>query len=118
MLPRQVRSSARPLIRRAVTSLAAIVCCVFPAVGQQAMAVHETRYVVRAGEAVAIRAPQETFDFLANARSRRVDIVTPAASIPAGRLVAAPNRAGDQILLGASLRMNPGEYTVDRKSVV
>src|ERR1035438_4027103 len=112
MLPRQVRSSARPLIRRAVTSLAAIVCCVFPAVGQQAMAVHETRHLAHAGEAVAIRAPQETFDFLANARSRRVDIVTPAASIPAGRLVAAPNRAGDQILLGASLRMSPGEYTV------
>jgi uncharacterized protein (TIGR03437 family) len=76
------------------------------------MAVHETRYVLRAGEAIAIRAPQETFDFLANARSRRVDIVTPDAPIPAGRLVAAPNRAGDQILLGASLRMSPGEYTV------
>src|ERR1017187_7191857 len=112
MLPRQVRSSARSLFRRAVTSLAMMVCCAFPAVGQRAMAVHETRYVLRAGESVAIRAPQETFDFLANARSRRVDIVTPAASIPAGRLVAAPNRAGDQILLGASLRMNPGEYTV------
>src|ERR1019366_7043495 len=112
MLPRQVRRPARSLIRRAVTSLAAMLCCVFPAVGQQAMAVHETRYVLRAGESVAIRAPQETFDFLANARNRRVDIVNPAASIPAGRLVAAPNRAGDQILLGASLRTNPGEYTV------
>ena len=76
------------------------------------MAVHETRYVVRVGESIAIQAPQETLDFLANARSRRVDIVTPVASIPAGRLVAAPNRAGDQILLGASLRMSPGEYTV------
>src|ERR1035441_2327346 len=125
MLPRQVRRPARSLIRRAVTSLAAMLCCVFTAVGQQAMAVHEPRYVLRAGESVAIRAPQETFDFLANARNRRVDIVNPAASIPAGRLgaapaasppagglVAAPNRAGDQILLGASLRTNPGEYTV------
>src|ERR1035441_6441573 len=109
MLPSQVR---RPARRRAVTSLAAIVCCAFPAAGQRAMAVHETRYVLHAGESVAIRAPQETFDFLANARSRRVDIVTPDASIPAGRLMAAPNRAGDQILLGASLRMSPGEYTV------
>src|ERR1035441_2183638 len=112
MLPRQVRRPARSLIRRAVTSLAAMLCCAFPAAGQRAMAVHETRYVLRAGESVAIRAPQETFDFLANARSRRVDIVTPDASISAGRLVAAPNRAGDQILLGASLRMSPGEYTV------
>jgi uncharacterized protein (TIGR03437 family) len=76
------------------------------------MAVHETRYVVRAGEAVAILAPQETLDFLANARSRHVDIVTPNAPVSSGRLVAAPNRAGDQILLGASLRMSPGEYTV------
>src|ERR1019366_10355559 len=112
MLPRQVRWSARSLFRRAVTSLAAMVCCAFPAVGQRAMAVHETRYVLRAGEAVAIRAPQETLDFLANARSRHVDIVTPDAPVSAGLLVAAPNRAGDQILLGASLRTKPGEYTV------
>ena len=79
------------------------------------MEVHETRYEVRAGEAVPIRAPQETLDFLANARSRRVDIVTPeapAAPVSGGRLVAAPNRAGDQILLGASLRTTPGEYAV------
>src|ERR1017187_6944512 len=112
MVPRQVRWSARSLFRRAVTSLAAMVCCVFPAVGQEAMAVHETRYVVRAGEAVAIQAPQETLDFLANARSRHVDMVTPDPPVSAGRLVAAPNRAGDQVLLGASLRMSPGEYTV------
>src|ERR1035441_5089259 len=112
MLPRQVRRPAPSLIRRAVTSLGAIVCCVFPAVGQQAMAVHETRYVLRAGEAVAIQAPQETLDFLANARSRQVDIVTPDAPVSAGRLVAAPNRDGGQVLLGASLRMSPGEYTV------
>src|ERR1019366_3678119 len=112
MIPRQVRRSAPSLFRRAVTSLAAMLCCAFPAVGQRAMAVHETRYVVRVGEAVAIQPPQETLDFLANARSRHVDIVAPEVPIPAGRLVAAPNRAGDQVLLGASLRMSPGEYTV------
>ena len=76
------------------------------------MAVHETSYVLRAGEAIAIQAPQDTLDFLANARSRHVDIVTPDTPVSAGRLVAAPNRAGDQILLGASLRTKPGEYTV------
>jgi uncharacterized protein (TIGR03437 family) len=76
------------------------------------MDVHETHYVLRAGEAVPIRAPQETLGFLANARTRHVDIVTPDAPVSGGRLVAAPNRAGDQVLLGASLRMNPGEYTV------
>ena len=66
--------------------MAAMLCCAFPAVGQRAMAVHETRYVLRAGEAVAMRAPQETLDFLANARSRHVDIVAPEVPIPAGRL--------------------------------
>jgi uncharacterized protein (TIGR03437 family) len=92
--------------------LAVLVCGAFSATGQQAMAVHEARYVLRAGEATAIRAPQETLDFLTNARSRHVDIVTPDAPVSGGRLVAAPNRDGNQILLGASLRMSPGEYTV------
>src|ERR1017187_10371047 len=112
MLRRQVRRSVRFLFRRPVTSLAAMVCCAFSAAGQRAMDVHETHYVLRAGEAVPIRAPQETLGFLANARTRHVDIVTPDAPVSGGRLVAAPNRAGDQVLLGASLRMNPGEYTV------
>src|ERR1019366_3104102 len=114
MIPRQVRRSAPSLFRRAVTSLAAMVCCAFPAVGQRAMAVHETRYVLGAGEAIAIRAPQETLDFLANPRSRHLDIVTPDAPVPAGDLVAAPNRAGALLFLGASLRIKPGESTVNR----
>jgi uncharacterized protein (TIGR03437 family) len=76
------------------------------------MEVHETRYQLRAGEAIPIRAPQETLHFLANAGSRRVEVLTPDTALSGGRLVAAPNRAGDQILLGASLRMTPGEYTV------
>src|ERR1035441_9996504 len=115
MLRRQVQRSPRALFRRGLTSSAVMVCCAFSAAGQRAMEVHETRYEVRAGEAVPIRAPQETLDFLANARSRRVDIVTPeapAAPVSGGRLVAAPNRAGGQILLGASLRTTPGEYAV------
>ena len=94
-------------------------CCVFSATGQQAadpgqlaMEAPQARYVLRAGEAVPLRTPQETFDFLAHAAARRVAIVTPDVSVSAGRLVAAPNRAGDQILLGASLRTPPGEYTV------
>jgi uncharacterized protein (TIGR03437 family) len=92
--------------------LAVTLCCAFSAAGQNAMEVHETRYVLRAGEAVPIRAPQETLRFLANASSRHVEIVVPDAPVNGGRLVAAPNRAGDQILLGAPLRTTPGEYTV------
>src|ERR1035441_1178645 len=99
MLRRQVRRSVRFLFRRPVTSLAAMVCCAFSAAGQRAMDVHETHYVLRAGEAVPIRAPQETLGFLANARTRHVDIVTPDAPVSGGRLVATPNRAGDQALL-------------------
>ena len=72
----------------------------------------QTRYEVRAGEAVQIVAPQETLDFLANAKSRHIEIVTGEPAAAGGGLVTGPNRAGDQILLGASLRTKPGEYTV------
>jgi uncharacterized protein (TIGR03437 family) len=99
---------------RACIALAALLCCTFSAVGQNAMAVGQTRYELRQGEAIPIVAPQTTLDFLARAASRHVEIVnggTPTAG--GGGLVAGPNRAGDQILLGASQRMNPGEYTVN-----
>ena len=89
-----------------------MVCCVFSAAGQSVMAVGQTRYELRAGEAIPIAAPQETLDFLAHAKNRHVEIVTGDTAVAGGGLVAGPNRAGDQILLGASLRMNPGEYTV------
>jgi uncharacterized protein (TIGR03437 family) len=92
--------------------LVLMMCGAISAAGQRAMEVHQSRYRLRAGEAIPIRAPQETLDFLANAGRRRLDIVTPSTALAGGRLVAAPNRAGDQILLGASLRTPPGEYTV------
>ena len=87
-------------------------CSILPAAGQVSLDVRQTRYVVRAGEAVQIVAPRETIDFLAHARRRNVEIVAGDTTVPGGGLVAAPNRAGDQILLGASLRVKPGEYTV------
>ncbi len=83
---------------RAFMVLAVTVCCAFSAVGQ-------TRYELRAGEAIPMAAPQETLDFLLHAKSRNIEIA-------GGGLVAGPNRAGDRIMLGASLRMKPGEYTV------
>ena len=76
------------------------------------MDVRQTQYEVRAGETVQIVAPRETLDFLANAKSRHVEIVTGDTAVAGGGLVAAPDRAGGQILLGASLRVNPGEYMV------
>ena len=84
---------------------------VFSASGQKALNVRQFRYEIPAGGAVEIAAPQETLDFLKTARTRQVEIVD-GGSTSGGGLVAAPNMAGDQILLGASLRMNPGEYTV------
>ncbi len=87
-------------------------CAVLPAAGQIAMDVRQTRYLVRAGEAVQIVASRETVEFLAKAKSRHVEIAIGDTAVAGGGLVAAPNRAGDQILLGASLRVKPGEYTV------
>jgi uncharacterized protein (TIGR03437 family) len=113
-----------------LVACATIGCCALSSTsadGQTALAVQQTRYELRAGETVPIVAPQATLDFLAHAKTRRVTIVsngtngasdtnnassttnTPTA---ASGLVASPSRAGDQILLGASLRMKPGEYTV------
>jgi uncharacterized protein (TIGR03437 family) len=98
-------------------ALAGIACCALSATGQTALAVQQTRYELRAGEAIPIVAPQATIYFLAHSKTRHV-VVTNVSSVggdsstPSGGLVAAPNRAGDQILLGASLRMKPGEYTV------
>lgn len=83
----------------------------------------QSRYELRAGEAIPIAAAQETLDFLIGANRRDVGIVTGApvtgtsavtnTSATNSGLVASPNRAGNQILLGASLRMKPGEYTVN-----
>lgn len=90
--------------------------CVFSAAGQKALVVRQSRYEIPAGGTVEMAAPQETLDFLKNARSRQVEIVNDGAAAGGG-LVAAPNGAGDQILLGASLRTNPGEYTVKVSAV-
>jgi len=107
-----IRRSARNPFRRAFLAAAAMACGILPAAGQIAMDVRQTRYVVGAGEAVQIVASRETVEFLAKAKSRHVEIAIGDTAVAGGGLVAAPNRAGDQILLGASLRVKPGEYTV------
>ncbi len=90
-----------------------MLCCVFSAAAQKAMEVHQTRYQVRAGEAAQIVAPQDTLDFLAKAATRKVAITGGDTAATSGGLTAAPNLAGDQVLIGASLRTKPGEYTVN-----
>jgi len=87
-----------------------LVCCAVSAAGlpqTRPLALKRVQYEVRAGESVAISAPSETLDFLLHARSRSVQLSDPNS----GPVFAAPDRAGDQILLGASSRAKAGTYT-------
>ena len=72
------------------------------------MAVLQSRYEIRAGEPAPIAAPAETLDFLLHAKTRRVSI----EGLETSGLVVGPGYAPDQILLAASPRAKPGEYTV------
>jgi len=74
----------------------------------KAMELQQTRYELRAGEPAQVAASSDTVSFLLNAKSRRIEI----QGAKAEGLVVGPNRAGDGILLAASLRAKPGEYTV------
>ena len=59
------------------------------------------------GESVQIAVQPETLDFLLKAKSLRAEI----DGAPSSALVVGPNRARDRVLLAASLRISPGEYT-------
>jgi uncharacterized protein (TIGR03437 family) len=74
----------------------------------KAMELQQTRYELRAGEPAQISAASDTLDFLLKAKSRRIEM----QGAQADGLVVGPNRAGDGILLAASLRAKPGEYAV------
>jgi uncharacterized protein (TIGR03437 family) len=74
----------------------------------KAMELQQTRYELRAGEPAQISAASDTLSFLLKAKSRRIEI----QGAQADGLVVGPNRAGDGILLAASLRAKPGDYTV------
>lgn len=71
------------------------------------MALEQTRYELKMGEAVPIAAPGETLDFLRQARSRIIQ----AGGVKARGLVIAPNRTG-QMVLASSPLAKPGEYSV------
>jgi uncharacterized protein (TIGR03437 family) len=72
------------------------------------MALVESRYEIRVGQPARIEAPAETLDFLLHAKTRRVSI----EGLETSGLVVGPNYTRDQILLAASPRTKPGEYTV------
>jgi uncharacterized protein (TIGR03437 family) len=72
----------------------------------QPIDLHRTRYEIRMGEPAAIAASSDALEFLRNAKTRRVEVAGAAAE----GLVVAPNEAG-QMVLAASMRAKPGEYT-------
>lgn len=87
-----------------------LACCAVRATeipAARPLALGQSRYEIRAGESAPISAPSETTDFLLKAKSRSVQL----DDAEAGPVVALPNRAGDQLMLAASLRAKPGAYT-------
>ncbi len=74
---------------------------------------NQTRYRLRAGDRIAIAAPQDTFDFVRGARTR----TTAAGGATANSFAVGPDMRSDQVLLGASLLTKPGEYTVTVSAV-
>lgn len=102
--------SARPL---AVLLLCGAVCA---AAGDPAdttvihagkpLALRQSSYEIRAGEAVEVSAEPETLNFLLSSKTRSV-----ALDPSAGTLVVGPNRAHTSIVLAAPFRTSPGAYT-------
>ena len=68
----------------------------------------QTRYELRIGESASIAAPQETLNFLAQAKTRQLAV----AGQGAAGLVVAPNQTQDGIVLAPTSKATPGEYTV------
>jgi hypothetical protein len=73
------------------------------------MALHQTRYRLRAGESTAIVAPRETLDFVRDAKSRTARIV----GNDHARFVVGTRRRSNDVVLAASLTAQPGEYQVE-----
>lgn len=68
------------------------------------MALNQAKYEIQAGSPVALSASSDTVDFVLKAAQLSI--------APSVGLVLGPNRAGNQVMLAASVRAKPGEYTV------
>jgi uncharacterized protein (TIGR03437 family) len=79
----------------------------------ETLTLQQTHYEVAPGQPAAISASDDALDFLLKASNRRVDLSGGGAA----RLVAAPNRTRDQILLAAPSRTAPGDYTATLSAV-
>jgi uncharacterized protein (TIGR03437 family) len=80
------------------------VCSICATAQVKSMALNQTRYEIQAGSPVPLSASSDTVDFVLKAAKLNV--------VPAIGLVVGPNRAGNQVVLAASVRAKPGEYTV------
>ena len=70
----------------------------------RALALDQTKYEVQAGAAVEIAASGDNLDFLLKAKTRTI--------LPASGVVAGLNRAGDHVMVAASLNAKAGAQTV------
>jgi uncharacterized protein (TIGR03437 family) len=89
-----------------------LIACAFHASAQtptaKAMELQQSRYELRPGQPAQVSATSDTLDFLLTAKTRTIQF----GGASTDGLVVGPNKAGDQILLAASLRAKPGEYAV------
>src|SRR6202167_14895 len=80
------------------------VCAVCATSQTRPMVLEQGRYEIKSGAPVPISASSDTVDFLLKA--------TKVSVVPAVGLVVGPNRAGNQVMIAASLHAKPGEYSV------
>lgn len=89
-----------------------LVCFTVAATAQSSdvkpLTLNQTVYQLKAGESTRVDAPPETMDFLLRAKTRHVEVDGEEKR----GIVVAPNRAGDGILIAASLTTKPGAYRI------
>jgi len=79
-------------------------CAIGAAAQTKPMALNQAKYEIQPGAPVPLSASSDTVDFVLKA--------TKFSVVPAVGLVVGPNRAGNQVMLAASVRATPGEYKV------
>ena len=82
------------------------------AFAQSHLELTRNQYQIRAGQPVTLEASSETTDFILKAKSKSIEI----DGAQQGGLAIGPNRASDQVLLAASLRLKPGKHEINGSS--
>src|SRR4051794_12922414 len=106
----------RSAFRSVIGGVCLLACSAFSGISQtpvRPMALLTTRYELRIGEATEIQPAPEAREFLMRAAGHRVA----GQNRDAAGLVMAPNQAQDAIVLAASSKAAPGEYTVALTSI-